>query len=93
MGADKFGDPALDALSPAFMADRADAPILLIHGRDDTVVPYDQSVRLYNALRRAGKSVELLPLDDEDHWLSTAATRQRMLDETVRFLKANNPVD
>lgn len=93
MGADKFGDPALDALSPAFMADRADAPILLIHGRDDTVVPYDQSVRLYNALRRAGKPVELLPLDDEDHWLSTAATRQRMLDETVRFLKANNPVN
>lgn len=93
MGAEKLGDPALDALSPALMADRADAPMLLIHGRDDTVVPYDQSVRLYNALRRAGKPVELVPLDDEDHWLSTAATRQRMLDETVRFLKANNAVD
>ena len=39
MGAEKLGDPALDALSPALMADRADAPMLLIHGRDDTVCP------------------------------------------------------
>lgn len=93
MGAERLKDPALDALSPALLADRADAPMLLIHGRDDTIVPYDQSVRLNNALRRAGKPVELVPLDGEDHWLSSAATRQKMLDETVRFLKANNPVD
>lgn len=75
MGAERLGDPALDGLSPALLADRSDAPMLLIHGRDDTVVPYDQSVRLYNALRRAGKPVELVPLDGEDHWLSGAATR------------------
>jgi dipeptidyl aminopeptidase/acylaminoacyl peptidase len=93
MGAERLKDPALDALSPALLADRADAPMLLIHGRDDTVVPYDQSVRLSNALRRAGKPVELVPLDGEDHWLSSAATRQKMLDETVRFLKINNPAD
>jgi dipeptidyl aminopeptidase/acylaminoacyl peptidase len=91
MGSERYDDPALDALSPALIADRADAPMLLIHGRDDTIVPYDQSLRLYNALRRAGKPVELVPLDGEDHWLSGAATRQRMLDETVRFLRAHNP--
>lgn len=93
MGAQRLGDPALDGLSPALLADRADAPMLLIHGRDDTVVPYDQSVRLYNALRRAGKPVELVPLDDEDHWLSAPETRQKMLSETVRFLAAHNPAN
>ena len=93
MGAERFGDPALNALSPALVADRADAPILLLHGRDDTVVPYDQSLRLYNALRRAGKPVELVALDREDHWLSSAATRQKMLEETVRFLSAHNPAN
>ncbi len=92
MGAERFGDPALNALSPALIADRADAPILLLHGRDDTVVPYDQSLRFYNALRRAGKPVELVALDREDHWLSSPATRQKMLEETVRFLKTHNPV-
>lgn len=91
MGAGRFGDPALDALSPAKMAAQADAPILLIHGYDDTVVPYEQSVQLANALRRAGKPYELVPLPGEDHWLSSAATRQKMLAETLRFLEAHNP--
>ncbi|WP_245157688.1 alpha/beta fold hydrolase [Brevundimonas sp. A19_0] len=43
MGAERLGDRSLDARSPARLADQADAPILLIHGRDDTVVPIEQS--------------------------------------------------
>jgi dipeptidyl aminopeptidase/acylaminoacyl peptidase len=67
--------------------------LLLIHGRDDTVVPIEQSRVMANAMRRAGKPVEFIELDGEDHWLSRAETRQRMLTETVRFLEANNPPD
>ena len=43
------------------------------------------------ALRRANRPVELIELNGEDHWLSRADTRTRMLTETVRFLEANNP--
>ena len=68
-------------------------PILLIHGKDDTVVPYDQSDDMYDALRHAHKQVELVKLKEEDHWLSRSATRLQMLQATVRFLRANNPPD
>ena len=52
-------------------------PVTLIHGRDDTVVPIEQSRIMANALRDAGKPVELIELAGEDHWMSRAETRQR----------------
>ena len=93
MGAARPNDPALDALSPAHLAASVDSSLLLIHGRDDTVVPLEQSRIMAEALRQAGKPVELVELPGEDHWLSRSATRQRMLAETVRFLEIHNPVD
>jgi len=91
MGAARLNDRALDALSPAFLAASVESPLLLIHGRDDTVVPIEQSRVMAEALRRAGKPVEFVELPGEDHWLSRSATRRQMLAETVRFLEANNP--
>ena len=90
MGADKNPELAV-ARSPARLAAKADAPILLMHGRDDTVVPYEQSTRMAEALKAAGKPYTLVPLDNEDHWLSREATRQRMLTETVTFVEKHNP--
>ena len=93
MGAARLNDRALDELSPAYLAASVDSPLLLIHGRDDTVVPIEQSRVMAEALRRAGKAVEFVELPGEDHWLSRSATRRQMLAETVRFLEANNPAD
>jgi dipeptidyl aminopeptidase/acylaminoacyl peptidase len=91
MGGDGPGDRSLDARSPARLAAGADAPILLIHGRDDTVVPIEQSRLMAQALRAAGKPVEFLELEGEDHWLSRADSRRQMLTEAVRFLEQHNP--
>ena len=81
------------AVSPASFADRADAPILLIHGEDDTVVPFAQSRAMANALKRAGKPVELLTLEGEDHWLSKSVTRLKMLEAAVAFVEKHNPAE
>jgi len=81
----------LAAISPAMAAARADAPVLLIHGRDDTVVPYAQSTRMAGQLRAAGKPVELVTLKGEDHWLSRGATREAMLVAAVAFIEKHNP--
>ncbi|KQW86834.1 peptidase S9 [Brevundimonas sp. Root1279] len=93
MGDERLGDRSLDDRSPARLAEQADAPILLLHGRDDTVVPIEQSRLMAAALRRADKPHEFIELSGEDHWLSRAETRQRMLVETARFLQAHNPAD
>jgi dipeptidyl aminopeptidase/acylaminoacyl peptidase len=76
----------LRAASPAAHAERASAPILLIHGREDSVVPIAQSRAMQSALQAAGKRVELIELDGEDHWLSVAPTRLATLQALDRFL-------
>lgn len=87
----KGHDPA--AISPASLASTADAPVLLIHGRADTVVPFDQSKEMEASLKAAGKTVELLALDGEDHWLSRGETRAAMLKAAVAFVNRYNPPD
>jgi acetyl esterase/lipase len=92
MGVNGFSESAqLKPISPAELADRADAPILLIHGRDDTVVPIAQSRTMQSALGHAGKPVEMLVMQNEDHWLSREATRVEMLKAAVAFVEKNNP--
>lgn len=91
MGAENRDDPKLDEVSPLRHVNDNSIPLLLIHGKDDTVVPIDQSETLEAAMRAAGKPVTLVKLESEDHWLSRGETRERMLAETVKFLEANNP--
>jgi cephalosporin-C deacetylase-like acetyl esterase len=91
MGATDPHDPALQAISPIEHVSAVTVPVLLIHGRDDTVVPYEQSDVMLSALKRAGKSVQLITMKHEDHWLSRSETRLQMLQATVDFLKINNP--
>jgi dipeptidyl aminopeptidase/acylaminoacyl peptidase len=91
MGAEDANDPVLATLSPLRLADRADIPILLIHGKDDTVVPITQSRAMAEALHKAGKSVELVIQEGEDHWLSRGDTRLQTLEATVAFLEKHNP--
>ena len=73
------------------LADKADAPILLLHGKDDTVVPIEQSETMESALRRAGKPVEFVKMNNEDHWLSREETRVDMLKAAVAFVEKHNP--
>ena len=80
-------------LSPAANAAKADAPVLLIHGTGDTVVPLSQSEMMRARLARAGKPVEMVTLTGEDHWLSLGRTRLAMLQATVAFVRKHNPPD
>jgi dipeptidyl aminopeptidase/acylaminoacyl peptidase len=72
--------------SPARAADNVKAPILLLHGADDTVVPVSQSKTMERALTAAGKTYTFVELPGEDHWLSRGATRARVLREMETFL-------
>jgi dipeptidyl aminopeptidase/acylaminoacyl peptidase len=91
VGAKDTTDPIFDRISPIQHVAEVSVPILLIHGKEDTVVPYEQSVVMEAALKNAHKSVEFVTLAGEDHWLSHDTTRQQMLQAMVTFLEKNNP--
>ena len=91
MGVKGPDDPMLDTISPIKHLDRVNVPILLIHGKDDTVVDYAQSEVMLKALQKANKPVGLVTMKKEDHWLSRSETRLQMLKASVAFLEANNP--
>lgn len=91
LGVKDIDDPKLAALSPINHVDKVSIPILLIHGRDDTVVPYTESEDMADALNDAGKAVQFVTLDGEDHWLSRSKTRLQMLKAAVTFVEANDP--
>jgi dipeptidyl aminopeptidase/acylaminoacyl peptidase len=84
-------DPKFAEISPIAHAGAVRAPVLLIHGKDDTVVPIEQSESFAAALKSRGKPVEVVMLKREDHWLSRSETRLQMLQATVDFLERNNP--
>ena len=83
----------LAEISPINFADKFEAPLLLLHGNDDTVVKIRQSEVMYKAMNRAGKSVEFVKLKGEDHWLSGSETRLALLEKISEFLDKHNPVN
>jgi dipeptidyl aminopeptidase/acylaminoacyl peptidase len=91
MGMSGVDDPAFDEIAPIKHLDKVTVPILLIHGKDDTVVPIEQSEDMADALKDAKKDVTFVKLDGEDHWLSRAETRIQMLNAMVAFLEKNDP--
>jgi len=84
-------DSRLAEISPINHVADITAPVMLIHGKDDVVVPFDQSQQIYDALKRAGKDVELVATDHEDHWLSREPSRVQTLEAMMGFLLKHNP--
>lgn len=87
-----MGDPSTyDEVSPRRFANRADAPILLLHGRDDTFVDIRQSEAMADALKQAGKLYEFVLLPEMDHQMLEAETRKQVLQAAMRFVQTHNP--
>jgi len=53
--------------SPIFYVSKDDPPLLLAHGEEDDLVPFDQSVRMAEAYRRAGLAVEFIAVKNAGH--------------------------
>jgi acetyl esterase/lipase len=85
------------AASPVAHVHGGAPPFLLQHGEEDTWVPHEQSVRLADALRAVGGSVELETVPGADHFFGGApdaeveAIFQRALGFIVR-LDTGSPV-
>ena len=64
------------------------APVLLIHGERDKVVPVRQSEIMFDELEDAKKPVKFIMLDKGDHYLSTGSNCMQALKEIDDFIKA-----
>ena len=78
--------PQLEATSPVRLAASIRAPLLLIHGTEDGIVPLDQSVDMKKALDKRGRPTELLKLKDEGHSGWSDRNEKQALAAIDRFL-------
>ena len=86
-----LGDPkadlaALQASSPARRAAEIKAPVLLVHGLEDSNVLPNQSRIMAAALRAAGKSVVHLEIRGADHSDWDEDAERKLATESVAFL-------
>ncbi len=58
--------------SPLTYVDQIDIPMLIVHSEEDWRCPIEQGKRLYVALRKRGKTAEMLIFPSEGHELSRA---------------------
>jgi acetyl esterase/lipase len=76
----KYGHPIsdrdlLDQLSPLLRVDALTAPLLLVHGGNDTNVPVNESVQMADALRERGRTVRYLVFPDDGHEIAKRENR------------------
>lgn len=89
-----IGDPdrdreKLQAKSPVNYPEAFQAPVLLIHGRDDSVVDFRHSKEMEEALRKAGKDVELKIIKGDGHSLVDSEARLDALKAIAAFVESS----
>ncbi|GGQ55721.1 S9 family peptidase [Couchioplanes azureus] len=87
----KYGDPVRDAellrdLSPITRIDRLRAPLLVVHGANDTNVPVVEAEQVVAALAAGGVEHRYLLFPDEGHELLHRSSRAEYLRATVGWL-------
>lgn len=88
----KYGDPERDAellrrLSPLEHFERLRAPLLIVHGENDTNVPIGEALQAASAAQERGVSVELLLFHAEGHELQRRDNREAFVTRSVDFLE------
>ncbi|MGB3481968.1 MAG: alpha/beta fold hydrolase [Mycobacterium sp.] len=87
----KYGHPIsdrdlLDQLSPLLRVDALTAPLLLVHGGNDTNVPVGESDQMAQALRERGRTVRYLVFDDDGHEIAKRENRAALANAVCEWL-------
>jgi len=76
----------LKRVSPLFSADRISAPVLLMHGAEDVLVPKTESEEMANALKQLNRKVTYLEILREGHDFADRVNRAAMAVVLEHFL-------
>ena len=86
----EFQNPTIAGLSPLDVVEKASIPIMIFHGDRDQIVPIEQSEKYYAALKRAGKDVQYVEINDYGHGPSLSITKQAQVLEILEKYLAND---
>jgi hypothetical protein len=78
---------AVQQADPITYADANDPPLMLLHGESDPVVPYQQSVLLYNALKAKCANAQLFLVPGAGHSTPDVMSSSHFGSQTVRTTK------
>ena len=76
----------LEENSPINFAKQIDIPLLLVHGENDRIVDAYHSREMFARLRKLGKPVKYIELEDGNHYLEIERNRLKVLDSFDKFL-------
>jgi dipeptidyl aminopeptidase/acylaminoacyl peptidase len=88
----EYGDPVtqkdlLARLSPIHKLDRVKAPLLVLHGANDTNVPLVEAKQVEEELKKRGVPVQSVIFPDEGHGFRKTPNRVRSVVEIVRWFE------
>ena len=91
---DQFGRDGIEPedLAPrsaAMHAEAFQAPVLLLHGEDDLIVPDEQSEIMAEALEAAGKYYEIRTFPGQNHSILDEGSREGVLQEIITFVNTH----
>ncbi len=78
----------LESISPIHHADRIQAPLLVVHGRNDPRVPLAEAEQIAQTLERLGRRVDLLVFDDEGHGIVRRENRLKTWERAAAWFEA-----
>ncbi len=86
-----IGDPKTEAsflasISPVSFADRIKAPVFIVQGKDDRIVPPKQARKMVSALEKSGNKPQVLYFSNEGHNFKHQKNRTKLYAEIETFL-------
>ncbi|PVH48114.1 hypothetical protein PAHAL_4G253000 [Panicum hallii] len=76
---------AYDERAPINFVDKFTCPLILFHGLEDTVVPPDQTAKIYKAIKDKGLPVALVEYEGEPHGFRKAENIKFTLEQEMVF--------
>ncbi|KAH8200436.1 hypothetical protein TruAng_005399 [Truncatella angustata] len=73
--------------SPVYHAGNITAPLLILHGEEDKVVPISQAYTMYNDMTKRGRDVKLVRFPGEGHGFRGGANRLKSHEEEEAWWK------
>ncbi|PXV68747.1 acetyl esterase/lipase [Dysgonomonas alginatilytica] len=83
----------MKSVSPVTYINKKTPPTFIVHGDADPIVPYSQSVELYNVLKKNGVKIEFMTVKDGGHGKFKDEDKSKLSKAIIDFLIAQNIID